>query len=651
MTVTNDGPGDYTAGAPASFSDDLSGVLDDATYVAGSETADVGIASFASPTLSWNGVLAAGEDATITYQVRYTGAGNKSLVNAACVPEAEATDPVEDCATVTVPGAGLSQTKTANPASGTAVGAGDRVTYTLTFTNTGSAPAKIDTTDDLTGVLDDATLVAGPTAESGLIAVRNGDRIQVSGNVPAGLTRTVTYTVEVEPFADQGDHVLRNALACQPGEPATCDPETTQHPIGHLTVTKTSDASADVDTGDKVKYTITVRNDGATVLDPAVVHDDLSDVLDDATADGVNIDKGTVTFDEPNLVWEGRLQPGEIANITYTVTVTNQGDHDLGNVASVPDCDDPGCNPPPVITELPYVVPDKSTDVPEGESVQAGDEVTYTLSWTNEGKAPGVVDATDDLSDVLDDAELIDGPTSSSARVTVTRDGNALRIIGPIDPGETVTVTYKVRIKPDGQRGDNVAGNVLTPDTPQVECDEDDECEPVEPPVTENPIGVLDDTKSVDPASGSPVSPGDELTYTLTFANSGEGPVDVDREDDLSGVLDDATLIAGPKHLRSRAERVRTVRRRSDPDQRHARAGSDSHGHLHGSGQERRRRRRFPGELPGRPRRGPAAALQRACRQPGRRRRRTALRTPQATSTPPRTSTCRTARRSTRATC
>ena len=72
-------------------------MLDDATFVAGSITADVGTASFASPDLSWTGVLTAGEDATITYQVRYTGDGDHRLDNSACVPADEALDPDEAC--------------------------------------------------------------------------------------------------------------------------------------------------------------------------------------------------------------------------------------------------------------------------------------------------------------------------------------------------------------------------------------------------------------------------------------------------------------------------------------------------------------------------------------------------------------------------
>ena len=56
-------------------------------------TATTGDATFADPELCWTGVLAAGEDAKITYQVRYTGAGDQQLDNSACVPEARLSTP------------------------------------------------------------------------------------------------------------------------------------------------------------------------------------------------------------------------------------------------------------------------------------------------------------------------------------------------------------------------------------------------------------------------------------------------------------------------------------------------------------------------------------------------------------------------------
>ncbi len=132
---------------------------------------------------------------------------------------------------VRVPGSDLSQTKTSDPADGASVDVGDEITYTLTFTNDGQAAATVDTTDDLTEVLDDATLVDGPNAGNGLTVNRTGDVLEITGTVPAGESRTVTYTVEVNAFEDQGDHVLANTLACQPGDPPTCEPETTEHPV------------------------------------------------------------------------------------------------------------------------------------------------------------------------------------------------------------------------------------------------------------------------------------------------------------------------------------------------------------------------------------------------------------------------------------
>ena len=54
--------------------------------------------------------------------------------------------------------------------------------------------------------------------------------------------------------------------------------------------------------------------------------------------------------------------------------------------------------------------------------------------------------------------------------------------------------------------------------------------------------GALTVRKSSDPASGTVVAPGQSVTYTLTFANTGGTPIAVDREDILTAVLDDADL-------------------------------------------------------------------------------------------------------------
>jgi uncharacterized repeat protein (TIGR01451 family) len=552
VVVTNEGPGDYTVANPASFSDDLTEVLDDATFTVGSLSPTTGTAQYAEPTVSWEGALAAGDSATITYNVTYTGAGDHQLDNSACLTANDVAPGAEVCDTVGVPGAALSQSKTVDPADGTSVVAGQEITYTLLFENDGPVDAAVDTSDDASGVFDDATLTSGPTSsDPGLTATLNGDSIDVLGTVPSAGVVTITYTVTVNEFAEQDDHVLGNVLLCPDADP-TCEESTTENPIRHLTVTKSSEPTTGVQTGDTITYTVIVANDGTgdySDENPARVVDDLTDVVDDARYnEDVDATAGTISYSAPLMTWSHPLAAGDSERFTYTVLVTNAGDHDLLNSAAE-DCDpETICDPAAVVEHpLPHVVPSKTSDPASGESASSGDVITYTLSWTNDGQAPGVVDSSDDLSDVLDDATITSGPTPSNPDLTATVDGDFIDVAGPIGVGATVTVTYAVTILPDGEHGNNVVGNVLRQDVPaEMVCDVDANCGPPEPPVTEHLIGELDEWKTVDPASGATVRAGNTITYTLHFQNIGAADVPVNNEDVLTAVLDDATLTGAP---------------------------------------------------------------------------------------------------------
>ncbi|WP_405938549.1 DUF11 domain-containing protein [Streptomyces sp. NBC_00726] len=86
---------------------------------------------------------------------------------------------------------------------------------------------------------------------------------------------------------------------------------------------------------------------------------------------------------------------------------------------------------------------------------------------------------------------------------------------------------------------------------------------------------VLDISKTAEPAEAEP---GDAITYTVTATNNGEttlGPAHL--TDDLSGVLDDASLTTGPTDHRHRAGERRHARlvRRAGPRGRRE-------DHLHG---------------------------------------------------------------------
>ena len=103
---------------------------------------------------------------------------------------------VDNAAIVKTPVPGLE--KSAVPASGSTVTAGDTITYTLTLTNTGDGDAVGDVVDTLPGgvtVLD----VGGGTVSGG------GGTITWSGvTVAPGETLTLTYTVVVDATAPAG---------------------------------------------------------------------------------------------------------------------------------------------------------------------------------------------------------------------------------------------------------------------------------------------------------------------------------------------------------------------------------------------------------------------------------------------------------------
>lgn len=558
ITVTNEGPGAYTADAPATFTDDLSNVLDAATYN-GDATASTGSVSYGEPTLSWQGALAANQSATITYSVTYTGEGDRNLRNLACVPSDETAPGAASCDFVQIPGAGLTQWKQVQ-ASATPAVAGTVLTYTLYFRNDGEAAADVNAVDDLTHVTDDADVTTEPTSANGLTVVRDGNRISITGSVPSGQTSTVTYQVTVKPDGQRGDDTASNFLlppGAQP--PATPDcvptdeqlPNCTTTPIAAVTYAKSVSASSDpVEAGTVLTYTVTVESTG-TATSAVSREDVLTDVLDDADlTSGPVSDTDSVVVSgvtDGRFQISGELAAGQTAVITYQVTV--KADADRGNNRANNFLVPPGQQPPAecvtgdpscTSTPIPLIEATKSSDPASGSTVVAGQQVTYTLTFTNSGQATGPVDYTDNLTDVLDDTTLTTAPTASDDALEADLTGDSLSVSGSLDAGQTVTVSYTVTVKADGERENNRLGNVLAPsDVPDPDCDD--------PGVscTEHLIPQLDSWKGVE-ADETPVKAGTVLTYTLFFENTGQAAATVDQVDDLTHVTDDADVTTEP---------------------------------------------------------------------------------------------------------
>ncbi|WP_136707103.1 SpaA isopeptide-forming pilin-related protein [Agromyces sp. H66] len=113
--------------------------------------------------------------------------------------------------------------KTADPASGDAVLPGDTITYTITVTPNGTAPAAASWQDSLTAVLDDATYNGDAAATIGTVSLE-GDVLQWSATLQPGEVATITYSVTVNAAAALGDGLVTNTVY-SPGCSGDCEPE------------------------------------------------------------------------------------------------------------------------------------------------------------------------------------------------------------------------------------------------------------------------------------------------------------------------------------------------------------------------------------------------------------------------------------------
>ncbi|WP_285183675.1 isopeptide-forming domain-containing fimbrial protein [Rhodococcus sp. MEB032] len=577
LTFSNTGNG---AGEVAYF-DDLRQVVDKGALSGLAADAPLVATMVGGDGFSVTGTLAAGETKTVTYSVKVNAdVVGGVFVNNFVVPGTtppvdppEVCDPATQlCTTHPVVSPKIAVVKSSDPASGSNVVAGQDIKYTLTFSNTGNGAGEVAYFDDLRQVVDKGAL-SGLTADAPLVATMvGGDGFSVTGTLAAGETKTVTYSVKVN--ADVVGGVFVNNFVV-PGTtppvdpPEVCDPATqlcTTHPVKvpGFTVAKASDPASgtNVAAGQTITYTVTGSNTGNTTLDPVVLTDDLSKVLDNAalvdgslkaTVDGV--DATAPTLSGTTLSWTGALEAGKSVVLTYQVKI-NDGvvggvliNNKVTGTAKPPT--GPEITPPPVTTENPVKVPGftvaKAADPVSGTNVAAGQTITYTVTGSNTGNTTlDPVVLTDDLSKVLDNAALVDGSLKATVDgvdgTAPTLSGTTLSWTGALEAGKSVVLTYQVKIN-DGVVGgvlinNKVTGTAKPPTGPEI----------TPPPVTtEHPVvsPKIAVVKSSDPVSGSNVVAGQDIKYTLTFSNTGNGAGEVAYFDDLRGLLDDADLVAG----------------------------------------------------------------------------------------------------------
>lgn len=538
LTVTNNGPGTSSGWF---LNDPLpAGVTDVSTSSPECEVAP-GVLTCAG------GTLASGESTTLTFSGTTSDTQAECIANTVSVLGNEADpDPEDNQSTVTTcPGDAVKSFAVEKSVSPKSVARpGDTVTYTVTVSNTGSTAFTGDGddvasfTDDLSNVLDDASF--GEVVSGG--GTFDATRLSWSGALDVGERHEVVYTVVV---ADEpGDHLLLNGVT--PGPDGECIVDTqcsTTVPVAQFQVVKTMTSAAPVQSGQTIQYSVTVTNVGAyayTESDPATLTDDLTDVIDDGTASQFVASSGDVSYSAPELRWAGALGVSETVTITYAVDLFEPiaGDGTLINSVLTPgdaNCfdgsADADCTTNNVIEEAPFnLVVDKSGP----PTFEAGGSIVFTITVTNDG--PGIATPWT-LTDPLDAA--ISSPSTTTSGCTVTDSTLECEQETPMAAGESVVITVIGTASPSQTECIENAV-ILTPGAGESDPSDNFDTAQTCPGAA---VGGFEVQKSV---ASSVARAGETLTYTVTVTNTGaveytdEAPAGF--TDDLSGVLDDATL-------------------------------------------------------------------------------------------------------------
>ena len=339
---------------------------------------------------------------------------------------------------------------------------GDEVTYTVNVTNAGKVNANNVVVRDVLG--------------EGL------ELISADGGVYDPITRTITWTVNLNSGETKSFKVVAKVIGY--------GNVTNSLVVGNKTSTVDVDVpeiipSKDADNmypnfGDSIDYTITVNNIGKADAKHVVVVDRLDKGLKYVSSSHNGV------YDEAShtVTWVVDIAAGSSLDLTVTAVADEYGV--LTNIVSVGD------KSASVDVNVPEIIPNKTADI---ENPNFGDNVTYTVTVTNDGNADAKAVV---VRDVLGkDLKFV----SATGTYTFDEATNTITWTVDVDAGKTETFTVVATVINYGNVTNSlVVGNktfnknVTVPEiTPDKTVD------------NENP------------------NFGDNLTYTVTVKNEGNG--------------------------------------------------------------------------------------------------------------------------------
>ena len=339
---------------------------------------------------------------------------------------------------------------------------GDEVTYTVNITNVGKSDAVNVAVRDVLG--------------EGL------ELISADGGVYDPITRTITWTVNLNSGETKSFKVVAKVIGY--------GNVTNSLVVGNKTSAVDVDVpeiipnkTADIENpnfGDSIDYTITVNNVGKADAKHVVVVDRLDKGLKYVSSSHNGV------YDEAShtVTWVVDIAAGSSFDLTVTAFAEEYGV--LTNIVSVGD------KSASVDVNVPEIIPNKTADI---ENPNFGDNVTYTVTVTNDGNADAKAVV---VRDVLGkDLKFV----SATGTYTFDEATNTITWTVDVDAGKTETFTVVATVINYGNVTNSlVVGNktfnknVTVPEiTPDKTVD------------NENP------------------NFGDDLTYTVTVKNEGNG--------------------------------------------------------------------------------------------------------------------------------
>ena len=417
----------------------------------------------------------------------------------------------------------------------TVVQPGDTITYTIRVTHTSGeiVPKDVEVTDDLSDVLDHASMGAinAPAGTSYTPNPFQQSDPSLTWHIDSlgaiGAYKELTYTVTVDDGA--WDTTLVNGVTPKPDTGGSCDTAvgcSTTHTtpeLPKLTIVKEVVNGLKGD-ADKTWWRLTADRVGGTV--PATK----SSLAGNGGDTGL-VAKGSYTLAEADVAGDAHVTSDYSASSWHCVRTGTQ------TVVPAPESvvaldfgDDVTCTI--VNTQKAHWTVAKSADRADGGTYKPGEDIVYTLSATKvSGIDPTNVTVRDDLTELLKHATYVS--SSDPAHVSVV--GNQLTWdVGTLSGTKSVTFTFHVTdVKESaGVTITNLAWSPGSDNCPtDVVASAHGECGTIH----YTPKWTL--TKTSVPGDGV-VQPKSSITYTLTVTNVSDATVaGMTVYDDVSGLL------------------------------------------------------------------------------------------------------------------